>query len=119
MTMPPEVKSFCRVCGLDEAWHKANKPHHQFSVDGRLAVEEQSSIEPAQTKPIIGQADFILRALLVENGVISPEQLTDMEQRVTKALQSGSMFVVVPGGHDAGPTRSSGPAGQPDHSARD
>lgn len=69
----------CSVCGDTLADHGGRA--HRFSLDGKVSKVQEA---PAPRK-ISTPSDPVLRMLLVAKGVITPEDLTAMEQQLLAA----------------------------------
>lgn len=72
----------CLICGKSEQWHRDNNPSHSFSVDGRLVkrAPSQANLPSSQNQPQIATGgDPVLRMALIRAGVITPEDLTQVE----------------------------------------
>jgi hypothetical protein len=86
----------CGVCHHDRQWHRENPSvQHAFSENGQLSkkpvdskpVNHASSGDPA-TQGSIGrrlQGDPILRLLLIRKGIITTEELTQVEDELQGA----------------------------------
>lgn len=66
----------CQFDGQDEAWHRGNNIHHSFSPSGELHKQV-----PPKNKPKVG--DPALRMVLVQKGLITPEELEAVEKQLT------------------------------------
>ena len=76
----------CLICGKDEQWHRDNQPNHDFSIDGRLTkrAPSQASDPSSQNRPRINMGgDPVLRMALIRKGVITPEDLTQVEAELS------------------------------------
>lgn len=75
----------CSICGKDERWHRENEVLHAFSLDGRLKKAESPppSKPVSQERPKVNiQGDPVLRMALIRAGVITPEDLTQVEDEL-------------------------------------
>lgn len=80
-----KMKTECLICGKDEQWHRENNPAHAFSLDGRLTrAQRQPDAKPvSQERPRIqGGGDPVLRMALIRKGIITPEDLTQVEDEL-------------------------------------
>lgn len=84
----PEI---CSICKVERREHEkaeiAGDLHHRFNADGRLvAVKDEKKTDPPpmsrvpEVKLLTGPSDPILRVVLINKGVISPEDLTAAEE---------------------------------------
>ena len=75
----------CAICGKDQAWHRENNSAHAFSTDGQLSrrASSQSGDPSSQNRPRINTGgDPVLRMALIRKGVITPEDLTQVEAEI-------------------------------------
>lgn len=97
----------CGVCGQSRFWHSTHHPRHKFVARGEEMVLEEvgadASGAPSDAAPALGgepptrrmpPADLVLRAALIRAGVISNDDLLQMEF----ALQVGGEVLIQQGG---------------------
>lgn len=75
----------CDICGKDEKWHRENDSAHAFATDGRLIrrAQSQSNDPSSQNRPRINTGgDPVLRMALIRKGIITPEDLTQVEDEL-------------------------------------
>jgi hypothetical protein len=96
----------CRMCNNDRQWHRENRPRHPFTPqDGSLAFlgdrkkDQAKADHPSQShvKVLPGlPSDPALRILMIELGLITQDQLTEVENRIRQAQTSGNIIIVTP-----------------------
>ena len=73
--------ALCTICGRNRQWHKDTGAKHQFTDDPDGKLEHAKSGPPVTTNNRI-PGDPILRFLLIEKGLITPEDLTKAEEKL-------------------------------------
>lgn len=64
----------CGLCGQPEGAHSLM--NHEFSVTGQLIAKTPQKAQPVR---VVHQADYVLRAVLLDRGIITGEELNKKE----------------------------------------
>lgn len=78
-TMDSFDNDVCRSCGNTRAWHEAHHPRHPFVMDGPALLRAPDNVIP-QTSHVDLPFDPILRMALINNGILTAEQLSQAEK---------------------------------------
>lgn len=107
----------CGLCGQSFQWHQEHRPAHTFVVPGTaggLAQLGASNRERGMFPNRQGQqrsnvkvlpglpSDPALRVLLLRKGVITQDELNEVEREIREAKESGSIVVVMPNSQGTG-----------------
>lgn len=79
------IERVCEVCGHSLEWHRQNQTAHVFSDDGRIIQRSrsQASDPVSEENPRMQLAgDPVLRMALIRKGVITPEDLDEVENEL-------------------------------------
>lgn len=92
----PEL-DICSTCGNTRTWHRSNGPRHAFTPPGSIAAlrdvsddqEAPTAESGARTRIQHTRTPFdpVLRLALIENGVITIQQLADAERKLSFVSQ--------------------------------
>lgn len=99
----------CTLCKNDREWHRENNPRHPFTPpegslaflgDGNKARQEAKERHPSRPVKVLQglPSDPALRILLIEKGLVTQDELNDVERRIREAQANGSVIIVTPGG---------------------
>jgi hypothetical protein len=69
----------CRSCGNTRVWHEQHHPRHPFVMNGPALLHAPDDAVP-QTSHVDLPFDPILRLALVNNGIITADQLSQAEK---------------------------------------
>jgi hypothetical protein len=98
MTTTSDPENTCRTCLNDKKWHEENNPIHPFNTgeanataflgqrDRRGSGTSQRGSQDASRRISAPRPAFpmdpVLRQALIDNGVITPKDLTDAEAKI-------------------------------------
>lgn len=74
----------CKICGMTQIEHEhlTPQPHHGFSADGKLFVMPPVTTSPYDPNVRKTPVDPILRMLLIRKGIVTPDELTQLENEL-------------------------------------
>src|SRR5262245_32623203 len=87
----------CAICNIEEAEHEGMA--HVF-VDPDATDQRLRKPDPppeSQVMPRLPASDMILRMVLIEKGLVTDSELTNMEEFVSRAREQGLIPTLVPG----------------------